>query len=90
MANYYDVTLQKKRHVMLLQHHMFSANEGMLEDINLICPVADEIRPNVIVHLAGQAGVRYSLENPRSYKPRTSWGRSTWRKSRGDFRCGTD
>lgn len=67
MTDYYDVTLKQKRHAMLLQHHMFSATEGMLEDVDLIDRVADEFRPNVIVHLAAQAGVRYSLENPRSY-----------------------
>jgi UDP-glucuronate 4-epimerase len=39
----------------------------MLEDQELLDHVADEFLPDVIVHLAGQAGVRYSLENPRAY-----------------------
>lgn len=67
MTDYYDVTLKQKRHAMLLQNPGFSATEGMLEDLELLDRVADESLPDVIVHLAGQAGVRYSLENPRSY-----------------------
>ncbi|MFC0281442.1 NAD-dependent epimerase/dehydratase family protein [Falsigemmobacter intermedius] len=67
MTDYYDVRLKERRHAMLLQHPQFSATEGMLEDQALIDRVADEFRPDVIVHLAAQAGVRYSLENPRAY-----------------------
>lgn len=67
MTDYYDVALKQKRHAMLLQSQDFSATEGMLEDAALLDRIADEFRPEVIVHLAGQAGVRYSLENPRSY-----------------------
>ena len=67
MTDYYDVRLKERRHAVLLQHPQFSATEGMLEDQALIDRVADEFRPDVIVHLAAQAGVRYSLENPRAY-----------------------
>lgn len=67
MTDYYDVTLKQRRHAMLLQNASFSATEGMLEDSALFDQVADEFRPDVIVHLAAQAGVRYSLENPRAY-----------------------
>lgn len=67
MTDYYDVTLKQKRHAMLLQNERFSASEGMLEDEALVWSVAEEFKPDVIVHLAAQAGVRYSLENPRAY-----------------------
>ena len=67
MTDYYDVTLKQKRHAMLLQNEAFSASEGMLEDEELFWKVADDFKPDVIVHLAAQAGVRYSLENPRAY-----------------------
>lgn len=67
MTDYYDVALKRHNHARLAQHADFSATEGMLEDQALLDKVADEFRPDVIVHLAGQAGVRYSLENPRSY-----------------------
>ena len=67
MTDYYDVRLKQRRHAMLLQHPGFSATEGMLEDQALFDRVADDFAPEVIVHLAAQAGVRYSLEAPRAY-----------------------
>ena len=67
MTNYYDVALKKRRHEMLLQHQNFSVSEGLLEDQLAFDKVADAFVPNVIVHLAAQAGVRYSLNNPRAY-----------------------
>lgn len=67
MTDYYDVTLKQRRHQMLLQNESFSATEGMLEDLELFDQMADAFEPDVIVHLAAQAGVRYSLENPRAY-----------------------
>jgi UDP-glucuronate 4-epimerase len=67
MTDYYDVTLKQRRHQMLLQNEGFSATEGMLEDLELFDQMADDFEPDVIVHLAAQAGVRYSLENPRAY-----------------------
>ena len=67
MTNYYDVTLKQRRHAMLLQNSSFSATEGMLEDQTKFDKLADTFEPDIIVHLAAQAGVRYSLENPRAY-----------------------
>lgn len=67
MTDYYDVQLKQRRHAMLLQNGNFTATEGMLEDQALFDRVADRFAPDVIVHLAAQAGVRYSLENPRAY-----------------------
>lgn len=67
MTDYYDVTLKQRRHQMLLQDANFSTTEGMLEDQALFDKIADDFEPDVIVHLAAQAGVRYSLENPRAY-----------------------
>ena len=67
MTDYYDVALKKRRHQMLLQTTNFAATEGMLEDQGLLDHVAEDFSPDVIVHLAAQAGVRYSLENPRAY-----------------------
>lgn len=67
MTDYYDVNLKRRRHQMLLQNAKFAATEGMLEDQELLDKVVDEFAPDVIVHLAAQAGVRYSLENPRAY-----------------------
>ncbi|CAD0186735.1 UDP-glucose 4-epimerase [Ruegeria sp. THAF57] len=67
MTDYYDVTLKQRRHQMLLQTPGFSATEDLLENHDRLVQVADEFQPEIIVHLAAQAGVRYSLEDPRSY-----------------------
>ena len=67
MTDYYDVALKHRRHAMLLQNSDFSATQGMLEDQSKFDKVTDEFEPDVIIHLAAQAGVRYSLENPRAY-----------------------
>ncbi len=67
MTDYYDVTLKQRRHQMLLQTPGFTATEDLLENHDRIVQVADEFQPEIIVHLAAQAGVRYSLEDPRSY-----------------------
>ncbi len=67
MTDYYDVGLKQKRHQMLLQRPGFTADEAMLEDHEALDAMADAFRPDIIVHLAAQAGVRYSLENPRAY-----------------------
>lgn len=67
MTDYYDVQLKQRRHQMLRQNQCFSAHEGMLEDMGSLRDFAMAQRPDVIVHLAAQAGVRYSLENPRAY-----------------------
>lgn len=67
LTDYYDVSLKRTRHELLSDFSTFSATEGMLEDEALFDKVADDFKPNIIVHLAAQAGVRYSLENPRAY-----------------------
>lgn len=67
MTNYYDVRLKRRRHQRLLQKPAFTATEALLEDEQILAAVASEFQPEVIIHLAAQAGVRYSLEEPRTY-----------------------
>lgn len=67
MSDYYDVRLKERRHQMLLQNQKFSCTIGQLEDFDKLKSLCDAEKPDVIVHLAAQAGVRYSLENPRAY-----------------------
>ena len=67
LTDYYDVRLKERRHQMLLQSQHFSAHVAMLGDFARLHALAMAERPDVIVHLAAQAGVRYSLENPRAY-----------------------
>ena len=67
MTDYYDPGLKRARHAILHQTPGFSATEAMLEDVPALDAAIDAFQPQVIIHLAAQAGVRYSLENPRSY-----------------------
>ncbi len=67
LTDYYDVRLKERRHQLLLQNQHFSCKVGMLEDFDTLHELALQEKPDVIVHLAAQAGVRYSLENPRAY-----------------------
>jgi len=65
--DYYDVNLKHARQNILLKDKNFSTTKGLLEDNDKLTEVADKFQPDVIIHLAAQAGVRYSLENPRAY-----------------------
>ena len=67
LTDYYDVKLKKKRLQMLSKQKNFSQTIAMLEDNDLLNKSVEKFRPDVIIHLAAQAGVRYSLENPRAY-----------------------
>ena len=67
MTTYYDVKLKHRRHAMLLQSPYFAAHELMLEDMTALTRVYESFGPDIVIHLAAQAGVRYSLENPRAY-----------------------
>ena len=67
MTDYYDVLIKERRHQVLLQNGNFSCKTGLLEDFDTLKALCDAEQPDVIVHLAAQAGVRYSLENPRAY-----------------------
>ena len=67
MTDYYDVNLKIKRLSILEKDQNFIFAKGMLEDQKKIDSFANKHQPEVIIHLAAQAGVRYSLENPRAY-----------------------
>ena len=67
ITDYYDTGLKRRRHAMLLQSPRFRAIEARLEDFEQLNSLFEQERPDVVVHLAAQAGVRYSLKNPRSY-----------------------
>lgn len=67
MTDYYDVNLKRRRHQVLMQNQHFRAVEAMLEDRARVDDAIDDFKPDVIVHLAAQAGVRYSLDNPHAY-----------------------
>lgn len=67
LTDYYDPALKHARLNILNQHPEFRFQQGMLEDMDQLSALTAEEKPDVIVHLAAQAGVRYSLENPRAY-----------------------
>jgi len=67
MTDYYDVRLKERRHQILSAHPNFACVIGDIEDFDTLSSVCKTERPDVIVHLAAQAGVRHSLEAPRAY-----------------------
>ncbi|MFC5738016.1 NAD-dependent epimerase/dehydratase family protein [Sinirhodobacter huangdaonensis] len=67
LSDYYDVSLKERRQAMLAQNAGFSVVNDSVETPGLMLRLFEEHRPDVVVHLAAQAGVRYSIENPRSY-----------------------
>lgn len=67
LTPYYDIELKKRRHALLAQSNRFTAHIHMLEDEARLAAVFEGAKPEIVVHLAAQAGVRYSLENPRAY-----------------------
>lgn len=67
MTTYYDVALKEARHALLKRHNGFSEHVVMLEDRPALEAIAEVVQPEAIIHLAAQAGVRYSLEHPEAY-----------------------
>lgn len=66
-SDYYDVGLKRARHADLAQRPHFTAVEARLETPGALLEALGRARPEVVVHLAAQAGVRHSLENPGAY-----------------------
>lgn len=67
MTDYYEVSLKERRHERLRQFGQFKALQGYVETPGLLMELFASETPDIIIHLAAQAGVRYSIENPRSY-----------------------
>ena len=67
MTDYYDVRLKERRHAMLLQNAGFRAVAERIETPGLLHGLMEAQRPDAVIHLAAQAGVRYSIDNPESY-----------------------
>ena len=67
LNDYYDPALKRARLSELMAFERFSFTEGDLAENELVVKLFAETKPDVVVHLAAQAGVRYSIENPRAY-----------------------
>jgi len=67
LNDYYDVTLKQARLERVAQHAGFTDVRGNIEDRELMMDTFAKHKPDRVVNLAAQAGVRYSLENPYAY-----------------------
>ncbi|MCR5595863.1 MAG: NAD-dependent epimerase/dehydratase family protein [Lachnospiraceae bacterium] len=67
MNDYYDVGLKESRLQILNGYERFSFVKGSISDAGLVNHVFEDWRPDIVVNLAAQAGVRYSIDNPASY-----------------------
>jgi UDP-glucuronate 4-epimerase len=67
LTPYYDPAMKAERHRLLSQFPRFTPLIGMLEDRDALDRAIAIAAPEIIVHLAAQPGVRYSLEAPQSY-----------------------
>jgi UDP-glucuronate 4-epimerase len=67
LTPYYNVRLKEMRHAALAQFPAFRPVVAMLEDKAALEAAISAAKPEVLIHLAAQAGVRYSIENPQAY-----------------------
>lgn len=67
LNDYYDVSLKQARLAELKKHNSFDFMKADLEDEAAMEKAFRDFKPDKVIHLAAQAGVRYSIENPRAY-----------------------
>ena len=67
MNNYYDIKLKRSRLNILKKYKNFSFTKGNLENQKKLNSSINKFKPSIIIHLAAQAGVRYSIKNPKIY-----------------------
>ena len=67
LNDYYEVSLKEARLARIAGHENFSFHRVSVEDKDAMAALFAAERPDRVVHLAAQAGVRYSLENPHAY-----------------------
>ncbi len=67
ISDYYDVKIKLSRLRILLQNKNFTEVKLDISNYKPLEEIFEQYRPEIVVHLAAQAGVRYSIENPRVY-----------------------
>lgn len=67
MNDYYEVSLKEERLRILNESDGFTFIKGDLADKEAIMDIFKEYQPDIVVNLAAQAGVRYSIDNPDAY-----------------------
>lgn len=67
LNDYYDVNLKQSRLDLIRQHAAFQFVQADLADRQAIASLFQQYKPQRVIHLGAQAGVRYSIENPHAY-----------------------
>ena len=67
MSDYYDVNLKIARLKILKKNKNYYHFTGFVQNPETLNEICTKYKPSIIIHLAAQAGVRYSIENPNSY-----------------------
>lgn len=67
LDEYYDVNLKHQRENILLKSKNYRSIHKKIEERDMLMQLFLEERPSIVIHLAAQAGVRYSIDNPRAY-----------------------
>ncbi len=67
MNDYYEVKLKEDRLAILKQYDRYTFIKGDLADSAAVISIFQEYRPQIVVNLGAQAGVRYSIDNPEAY-----------------------
>lgn len=67
MNDYYEVSLKEERLSILKAYAGYRFVKGDLADKETVFRLFEEYRPQVVINLAAQAGVRYSIDNPDAY-----------------------
>ena len=65
--DYYDVSIKEYRLRQLTDHAAFTFVKGSIADKPLVMSLFERYKPSIVVNLAAQAGVRYSITNPDAY-----------------------
>ena len=67
MNSYYDVRIKEERLKKLEKYQNFIFIKGDVSDRTALASLFDSYKPQIVAHLAAQAGVRYSITNPEAY-----------------------
>ncbi len=67
MSDYYDIKLKEEREKILLSSTSYRSIHEKVEFKKALMKVFEEEKPEIVIHLAAQAGVRHSIDNPRAY-----------------------
>ena len=67
MSDYYDLALKNQRESMLIENSMYRSIHEKVEKPGFLKEIFCEEKPTIVFHLAAQAGVRFSIERPRTY-----------------------